>query len=58
MGYYEKWSEFVEKYQKLCMENDTISDELFKEFGVNRGLSMETECSQGLQIYPRSILFR
>ena len=38
MGYYEKWSEFVEKYQKLCMENDTISDELFKEFGVNRGL--------------------
>ena len=38
MGYYEKWSEFTEKYQKLCRENDTISDELFKEFGVNRGL--------------------
>ena len=38
MGYYEKWAEFVEKYQKLCMENDTISDDLFKEYGVNRGL--------------------
>ena len=38
MGYYEKWSEFTEKYQRLCIENDTISDELFKEFGVNRGL--------------------
>lgn len=38
MGYYEKWSEYAEKYQKLCLENDTISDELFKEYGVNRGL--------------------
>lgn len=38
MGYHEKWSEYVEKYRKMCVENDTISDELFKEFGVNRGL--------------------
>ena len=38
MGYYEKWSEYVDKYRKMCVENDTISDELFKEFGVNRGL--------------------
>ncbi len=38
MGYYEKWSEYAEKYQKLCVENDTISDDLFKEYGVNRGL--------------------
>lgn len=38
MGYYEKWNQFEERYRKLCLENDTISDELFKEFGVNRGL--------------------
>lgn len=38
MGYYEKWNEFTEKYQRLCVQNDTISDELFREFGVNRGL--------------------
>lgn len=29
---------YIEKYRDLCVENDTISDELFKEFGVNRGL--------------------
>lgn len=29
---------YIEKYRDLCLENDTISDELFKEFGVNRGL--------------------
>ncbi len=38
MGYYEKWSEYTEKYQRLCVKNDTISDDLFQEFGVNRGL--------------------
>ncbi len=38
MGYYEKWSEFTEKYQRQCIEHDALSDELFKEFGVNRGL--------------------
>ena len=38
MGYYEKWNEYTEKYKRLCLENDTISDELFKEYGVNRGL--------------------
>ena len=38
MGYYEKWKSFTEKYQRLCVENDTISDDLFKEYGVNRGL--------------------
>lgn len=38
MGYYEKWSEFAEKYESLCLKNDTISDELFREYGVNRGL--------------------
>ncbi len=38
MGYYEKWAEYTEKYERLCVENDTISDDLFKEYGVNRGL--------------------
>ena len=38
MGYNEKWNEYMDKYQKLCVENDTISDSLFKEYGVNRGL--------------------
>ncbi len=38
MGYNEKWSEYTARYQKLCVENDTISDELFQKFGVNRGL--------------------
>ena len=38
MGYEEKWREHTEKYQKLCVEHDTIPDELFREYGVNRGL--------------------
>ncbi len=38
MGYNEKCKEYTEKYRTLCLENDTISDELFREFGVNRGL--------------------
>lgn len=29
---------YIEKYRDLCLENDTISDALFKEYGVNRGL--------------------
>ena len=38
MEYFEKWREDTEKYARLCIENDTISDELFQRFGVNRGL--------------------
>ncbi|MDO4260570.1 MAG: citrate/2-methylcitrate synthase [Eubacteriales bacterium] len=38
MGYNEKWEQYTEKYQRLCVENDTIPDSLFKEYGVNRGL--------------------
>ena len=38
MGYEEKWKEHTEKYQQLCVEHDTIPDELFREYGVNRGL--------------------
>lgn len=29
---------YIEKYRDLCLENDTISDELFEKYGVNRGL--------------------
>lgn len=38
MGYNDKWKDYTEKYQQLCIEHDTISDALFKEYGVNRGL--------------------
>ena len=29
---------YAEQMKGLCVENDTISDELFLEYGVNRGL--------------------
>ncbi|MBP0982809.1 MAG: citrate/2-methylcitrate synthase [Oscillospiraceae bacterium] len=35
---FEKINEFSAEKQKLCKEHDTISDDLFKEYGVNRGL--------------------
>ena len=35
---FEKINEYAAEKQKLCTENDTISDALFKEYGVNRGL--------------------
>lgn len=38
MEWFEKLSGDMDKYQKLCIENDTISDSLFSEYGVNRGL--------------------
>lgn len=38
MGYNENVNGYIEKYQKMCVENDRISDSLFKEYGVNRGL--------------------
>ncbi len=38
MGYNAAWGKYREKYQKLCLENDAISDHLFQEYGVNRGL--------------------
>ncbi|MCD8249776.1 MAG: citrate/2-methylcitrate synthase [Lachnospiraceae bacterium] len=38
MGYYEKWKDTAQRYQSLCVKNDTISDHLFQEYGVNRGL--------------------
>ncbi len=38
MGYYEKWRDTAQRYESLCVKNDTISDHLFQEYGVNRGL--------------------
>ena len=35
---FEKINEYAADKQKLCVEHDTISDELFREYGVNRGL--------------------
>lgn len=32
---------YAESKQQLCTENDTISDKLFREYGVNRGLRDE-----------------
>ena len=31
---FEKINEFAADKQKLCVEHDTISDELFREYGV------------------------
>lgn len=38
MDFIDEMNERIKKYEKLCINNDTISDELFKEYGVNRGL--------------------
>lgn len=35
---FERINEYAFEKQRLCAENDTISDALFKEYGVNRGL--------------------
>lgn len=35
---FERINEYAAEKQKLCKEHDTISDTLFKEYGVNRGL--------------------
>ena len=34
----EEFAEYAEKMCKLCQKNDYISDDLFKEYNVNRGL--------------------
>ncbi|MDD6571169.1 MAG: citrate/2-methylcitrate synthase [Thermoflexaceae bacterium] len=38
MGYEKEIMKYAEKVKSLCLENDTISDDLFREYGVNRGL--------------------
>ena len=35
---FEKINEYAAEKKKLCTEHDTISDELFRQYGVNRGL--------------------
>lgn len=35
---FEKINEYAAEKEKLCTEHDTISDELFRQYGVNRGL--------------------
>lgn len=38
MGYTEIMDDYTKKMTPICIENDTISDELFSMHGVNRGL--------------------
>ena len=38
MGFEEKMQEYSKKMAPVCRENDSISDELFKKYGVYRGL--------------------
>lgn len=37
-GYEKEIMRYAEQMKELCVTNDTISDELFLEYGVNRGL--------------------
>ena len=34
----EQLANYAAQKKALCVENDTISDSLFQEYGVNRGL--------------------
>ena len=38
MGFERELKKYANTKKDLCVSNDTISDELFKEYGVNRGL--------------------
>ena len=38
MGYMDKISNYTKKREILCIENDSISKDLFREYGVNMGL--------------------
>ncbi len=38
MGFERELIKYANTKKDLCVSNDTISDELFKEYGVNRGL--------------------
>lgn len=38
MGYMDKISNYIKKRENLCIENDSISKDLFREYGVNMGL--------------------
>lgn len=38
MGYMDKITDYTKKRENLCIENDSISKDLFREYGVNMGL--------------------
>ncbi len=38
MRFEDQLKEYSASRKKICIDNDTISDDLFKEYGVNRGL--------------------
>lgn len=38
MSYVEKITDYTQERENLCIENDMISKELFREYGVNMGL--------------------
>ena len=38
MGYMDKISNYTKKRENLCIENDSLSKDLFREYGVNMGL--------------------
>ena len=38
MGYMDKISNYTKKRENLCIEHDSISKDLFREYGVNMGL--------------------
>ena len=38
VGYVENMFDYTERTKKICLENDLISDHLFEEYGVYRGL--------------------
>ncbi|MBQ7920732.1 MAG: citrate/2-methylcitrate synthase [Lachnospiraceae bacterium] len=38
MAYEKEMKAYADQMKELCIKNDTISDELFKQYGVNRGL--------------------
>lgn len=38
MSFEEKINDYASEKKNLCIANDSISDTLFREYGVNRGL--------------------
>ncbi|MDE6233643.1 MAG: citrate/2-methylcitrate synthase [Lachnospiraceae bacterium] len=38
MGFEQELKVYAQEKKDICISNDTISDDLFKEYGVNRGL--------------------
>ena len=36
MAYEKEMRDYADQMKEMCVRNDTISDELFKQYGVNR----------------------